>query len=153
MEMMSFHEQNKGSHHRHCCNTFPPPCCRMHVDIQKNVILVVGTSDILTPQLVTARMAGQINGSWLERYNDLPHIWSRDAPVQYGENTLDFLGREEHPPILSEWGTIFRASYVRMMGFSPRFPVFMVSFLVHWNFHNALQIDSNPPKRFKSPLI
>ena len=66
--------------------------------IQKNVMLVVGTSDILTPQPVTVQMAGQINGSWLERYKDLPHIGSRNAPVQYGENTLDFLGREEQPP-------------------------------------------------------
>ena len=66
--------------------------------IQKNVMLVVGTSDILTPQPVTAQMAGQINGSWLERYKDLPHIGSRNAPIQYGENTLDFLGREEQPP-------------------------------------------------------
>ena len=68
--------------------------------IQKNVMLVVGTSDILTPQPVTVQMAGQINGSWLERYKDLPHIGSRYAPVQYGENTLDFLGREEQPPYL-----------------------------------------------------
>jgi pimeloyl-ACP methyl ester carboxylesterase len=66
--------------------------------IQKNVMLVVGTNDILTPQPVTVQMAGQINGSWLERYKDLPHIGSRNAPVQYGENTLDFLGREEQPP-------------------------------------------------------
>jgi len=66
--------------------------------IQKNVMLVVGTSDILTPQPVTVQMAGQINGSWLERYMDLPHIGSRNAPVQYAENTLDFLGREEQPP-------------------------------------------------------
>ena len=66
--------------------------------IQKNVMLVVGTNDILTPQAVTVQMAGQINGSWLERYKDLPHIGSRNAPVQYGQNTLDFLGREEQSP-------------------------------------------------------
>ena len=66
--------------------------------IQKNVMLAVGTADILTPQNVTVQIAGQIDGSWLVRYKDLPHIGSRYAPVQYGENTLDFLGTKESPP-------------------------------------------------------
>jgi pimeloyl-ACP methyl ester carboxylesterase len=66
--------------------------------INKSVMLVVGTADVLTPQPVTVQIAGQINGSWLVRFKDLPHIGSRNAPVEYGENALDFLGMNESPP-------------------------------------------------------
>jgi pimeloyl-ACP methyl ester carboxylesterase len=69
--------------------------------IQKNTMLVVGTADVLTPQTVTVQMAGQINGSWLVRFKDLPHIGSRSAPVEYGENALDFLGMNESPPYIN----------------------------------------------------
>jgi pimeloyl-ACP methyl ester carboxylesterase len=65
--------------------------------INKDVMLVVGTSDLLTPDAVTVRMAGQINGSWLVRFKDLPHVGSHYAPVEYGENALDFLGMDESP--------------------------------------------------------
>jgi hypothetical protein len=43
-------------------------------------------------------MAGQINGSRLVRFKDLPHIGSKYAPVEYGENALSFLGTNESPP-------------------------------------------------------
>ena len=66
--------------------------------INKDVMLVVGTSDVLTPQAVTVQMAGQINGSRLVRFKDLPHIGSKYAPVEYGENALSFLGTNESPP-------------------------------------------------------
>jgi len=69
--------------------------------IQKNTMLVVGTDDVLTPQTVTVQIAGQINGSWLVRFKDLPHIGSRYAPVEYGENALDFLGMNESPPYIN----------------------------------------------------
>jgi pimeloyl-ACP methyl ester carboxylesterase len=65
--------------------------------INKDVMLVVGTDDVLTPDAVTVRMAGQINGSWLVRFKDLPHVGSHYAPVEYGENALDFLGMDESP--------------------------------------------------------
>ena len=65
--------------------------------INKSVMLVVGTADVLTPQTVTVQMAGQINGSWLVRFKGLPHFGSKYAPVQYGENALDFLGMDESP--------------------------------------------------------
>jgi len=65
--------------------------------IDKDVMLVVGTDDVLTPEPVTVRMAGQINGSWLVRFKGLPHIGSRYAPLQYGENALNFLGMDESP--------------------------------------------------------
>jgi pimeloyl-ACP methyl ester carboxylesterase len=65
--------------------------------IDKDVMLVVGTDDILTPDPVSVRMAGQINGSWLVRYKGLPHVGSHYAPVQYGENALNFLGMDESP--------------------------------------------------------
>ena len=65
--------------------------------IKKDVMLVVGTVDPLTPQPVSVRMAGQINGSWLVRFKGLPHVGSHYAPVQYGENALYFLGMNESP--------------------------------------------------------
>jgi len=61
-------------------------------------MLVVGTADVLTPPPVTYQIAGQINGSWLVRFKDLPHIGSRNAPVEYGANALAFLGNNESPP-------------------------------------------------------
>jgi pimeloyl-ACP methyl ester carboxylesterase len=66
-------------------------------NIQKDVMLVVGTADELTPDLVSVRMAGQINGSWLVRFKGLPHVGSHYAPVEYGENALTFLGMDESP--------------------------------------------------------
>jgi pimeloyl-ACP methyl ester carboxylesterase len=66
--------------------------------IDKNVMLVVGTADTTTPQAVAVQMAGQINGSWLVRFGDLPHVGSHYAPVEYGENALHFLCTNESPP-------------------------------------------------------
>ncbi len=65
--------------------------------IQKDTMLVVGTADPLTPDPVSVRMAGQINGSWLVRFKGLSHCGSHYAPVQYGENALYFLGTNESP--------------------------------------------------------
>lgn len=65
--------------------------------IHKDVMLVVGTADVLTPDPVSVRMAGQINGSWLVRFKGLPHVGSHYAPVEYGENALNFLGMDESP--------------------------------------------------------
>jgi pimeloyl-ACP methyl ester carboxylesterase len=65
--------------------------------IHKDVMLVVGTNDELTPDAVSVRMAAQINGSWLVRFKGLPHVGSHYAPVEYGENALEFLGMDESP--------------------------------------------------------
>jgi pimeloyl-ACP methyl ester carboxylesterase len=65
--------------------------------IQKDVMLVVGTKDVLTPDAVSVQIAGQINGSWLVRFKGLPHVGSHYAPVEYGENALTFLGMDESP--------------------------------------------------------
>nr|WP_319375038.1 alpha/beta hydrolase [uncultured Methanoregula sp.] len=65
--------------------------------IHKDVMLVEGTEDILTPDQISVKMAGQINGSWVVRFKGLPHFGSKYAPVQYGENALDFLGMNESP--------------------------------------------------------
>ncbi|MFA4861248.1 alpha/beta fold hydrolase [Methanoregula sp.] len=65
--------------------------------IHKDVMLVEGTKDILTPDPISVRMASQINGSWVVRFNGLPHFGSKYAPVQYGENALYFLGMNESP--------------------------------------------------------
>ena len=65
--------------------------------IKKDVMLVVGTNDVLTPDPVSVQMVGQINGSWLVRFKGLPHVGSHYAPVEYGENALAFLGMDESP--------------------------------------------------------
>ena len=69
--------------------------------IHKDVMLVGGTADDLTPDVISVRMAGQINGSWLVRFKGLPHAGSDYAPVEYGENALAFLSTNESAP----WGT------------------------------------------------
>jgi pimeloyl-ACP methyl ester carboxylesterase len=66
--------------------------------IQKDVMLVEGTADVITPDAVAAQMTTQINGSWLVRFKGLPHIGSQKAPVEYGMNGLDFLGMNESAP-------------------------------------------------------
>jgi len=65
--------------------------------IQKDVMLVVGTGDVLTPDSVSVQMAGQINGSWLVRFKGLPHTGYHYAPVQYGESALAFLRMNQSP--------------------------------------------------------
>ena len=65
--------------------------------IRKDVMLVVGTADNTTPDSISVRMAGQINGSWLVRFKGLPHVGSHYAPVEYGENALTFLCMDESP--------------------------------------------------------
>lgn len=65
--------------------------------ITKDVMLVVGTEDILTPQEVSLQIAGQINGSWLIRFKGLPHTGYHQAPAQYGQNALNFLEMNESP--------------------------------------------------------
>ena len=69
--------------------------------IQQNTMLVVGTADNITPQAVAVQIAGQINGTWLVRFKDLPHVGNHEAPVEYGENALDFLGMNESPPYIN----------------------------------------------------
>jgi hypothetical protein len=57
--------------------------------IHKDVMLVVGTADTTTPEPVSVRMAGRINGSWLVRFKGLPHVGFHYA--------LNFLGMDESP--------------------------------------------------------
>ena len=67
--------------------------------IKKDVMLIVGTDDILTPDAVSVRIAGEIDGSWLLRFKDIPHAGYQYAPVEYGESVLFFLGMDESPGI------------------------------------------------------
>lgn len=60
-------------------------------DIQKDVMLVVGTNDIITPDILSIRMGEQIKGSWVVRFRDLPHAGGDVDPVRYGETALFFL--------------------------------------------------------------
>lgn len=65
--------------------------------IKKDVMLVVGTIDSLTPDTISVLMAGQIKGSWLVRFKGLGHTGFHRAPVQYGQNALNFLEMDESP--------------------------------------------------------
>ena len=65
--------------------------------ITKDVMLVVGTDDDLTPDAIAVQMAEQIDGSWLVRFKGVPHAGSYDAPVQYGEVVLTFLETDVSP--------------------------------------------------------
>ncbi|MDO8873146.1 MAG: alpha/beta hydrolase [Methanoregula sp.] len=67
--------------------------------INKDVMLIVGTADDLTPDSVSVQMAGQINGSWLVRFKGIPHAGSMYAPVEYGQSVVTFLGMDESPAI------------------------------------------------------
>jgi pimeloyl-ACP methyl ester carboxylesterase len=59
--------------------------------MHKDVLLVVGTEDTITPAVLSYQMAGQINGSWLVRFEGLPHAGGDIAPVAYGRTALHFL--------------------------------------------------------------
>ncbi|WP_067048695.1 alpha/beta fold hydrolase [Methanofollis ethanolicus] len=65
--------------------------------ITKDVMLIVGTADEVTPDAVSVRMAGQIPGSWLVRFKGIPHVGSSYAPEEYGTTVLTFLGMNETP--------------------------------------------------------
>jgi Predicted hydrolases or acyltransferases (alpha/beta hydrolase superfamily) len=65
--------------------------------IEKDVMLIVGTDDILTPDAVSVRIAGEIDGSWLLRFKGIPHAGYHYAPVEYGESVLFFLGMDGSP--------------------------------------------------------
>jgi len=60
-------------------------------DLHKDVLLVVGTDDTITPAVLSYQMAGQINGSWLVRFEGLPHAGGDVAPVVYGRTAVHFL--------------------------------------------------------------
>jgi len=65
--------------------------------ITNDVMLITGTDDVLTPESVAVRIAGQIDGSWLVRFKGIPHAGSSYAPEEYGEIVLTFLGMDESP--------------------------------------------------------
>jgi pimeloyl-ACP methyl ester carboxylesterase len=67
--------------------------------IHKDVMLIVGTNDALTPDPVSVRIAGQIKGSWLVRFAGIPHAGEHYAPVEYGQSVLNFLGMNESPAV------------------------------------------------------
>ena len=54
--------------------------------INKTVMLVVGTAGMqLTRRMLRSRLPGRSTGSWLVRFQGLPHFGSKYAPVQYGQ--------------------------------------------------------------------
>ena len=65
--------------------------------INTDVMLVVGTEDVLTPDELSLQITGQINGSWFIQFKGLPHTGYHQAPVQYGQNALNFLAMNESP--------------------------------------------------------
>ncbi len=65
--------------------------------IEKPIMLIVGTNDVLTPDSISVEIAGQINGSWLVRFIGIPHSGQSYAPVQYAESIFNFLGMNGSP--------------------------------------------------------
>lgn len=65
--------------------------------IHNDVMLVVGTEDVLTPDVISLRMAGQITGSWVVRFKGAPHTGYHYAPLEYGQCALAFLGMNQSP--------------------------------------------------------
>ncbi|WP_157203216.1 alpha/beta fold hydrolase [Methanofollis liminatans] len=65
--------------------------------ITNDVMLITGTADVLTPESVAVRIAGEIDGSWLVRFKGIPHAGSSSAPEEYGRIVLTFLGMDESP--------------------------------------------------------
>jgi len=65
--------------------------------INKSVMLIVGTKDILTPDSVSVQIADQINGSWVVRLAGIPHSGQSYAPVQYANSIIYFLQTNETP--------------------------------------------------------
>ncbi len=65
--------------------------------IRKDVMFVVGTNDTVTPDILSARMSSQINGSWFIRFKGLPHAGGDLRPVEYCENALYFLSMNVTP--------------------------------------------------------
>ncbi|HOV67130.1 MAG TPA: alpha/beta hydrolase [Methanoregulaceae archaeon] len=59
--------------------------------LHKDVLLVVGTEDTITPPALSYQMAGKVNGSWLVRFEGLPHAGGDVAPVAYGRTAVHFL--------------------------------------------------------------
>lgn len=60
-------------------------------DIKNDVMLVVGTNDTITPDILSVRMGEQIASSWVIRFRDLPHAGGDVDPVRYGKTALFFL--------------------------------------------------------------
>jgi len=65
--------------------------------MHKDVLLVVGTQDTITPAVLSYQMAGQINGSWLVRFEGLPHAGGDLAPFAYGRTAVYFLELDASP--------------------------------------------------------
>ena len=65
--------------------------------INKDVMFIVGTDDLVTPDSVSLQMAGQVNGSWVVRFKGIPHEGEKYAPNQYGQSILNFLAMIEAP--------------------------------------------------------
>lgn len=60
-------------------------------EIKNDVMLVVGTNDTITPDILSIRMGEQIPSSWVVRFRDLPHAGGDVDPVRYGETAIFFL--------------------------------------------------------------
>ncbi|WP_245320638.1 alpha/beta hydrolase [Methanofollis sp. W23] len=65
--------------------------------ITNDVMLLVGTDDVITPDSIAVQMAGEIEGSWLVRFKGIPHVGSAYAPEEYGRVVLTFLEVDESP--------------------------------------------------------
>ena len=59
--------------------------------IEQDVLLIVGTNDTVTPDSISGRMAGEIDGSWLVRFAGVSHGGENEVPDEYGRAVETFL--------------------------------------------------------------
>jgi pimeloyl-ACP methyl ester carboxylesterase len=84
--------------------------------IQKHILLIVGTADLLTPDPVSVQIASQVNGSWVMRFTGIPHSGQSYAPIQYAEGVIAFLNMNEAPYVATVPGSPFGLSAVDANG-------------------------------------
>ncbi|MDO5844849.1 MAG: alpha/beta hydrolase [Methanocorpusculum sp.] len=64
-------------------------------NVDKDVMVLVGTADTITPQQGSVDVAGEIDGAWLIRFKDCSHrIWS-EIPIRSSECIKLFLNMDE----------------------------------------------------------
>lgn len=59
--------------------------------IERDVMLIVGTNDTLTPDSISVRMVGEIDSSWLVRFAGISHGGENEAPDEYARAVETFL--------------------------------------------------------------
>lgn len=64
--------------------------------LDKDVLLVVGEEDFVTPPAQGEKMMGLIQGAWLVRYKGAGHWLMYQTPEGLSSSTIDFLGQDQN---------------------------------------------------------